>query len=137
MPSSRTVAMLAIIAAIVGLVLFAPPVLGLENNGDFGKLTLRHKIWVPHDLEFAYAVAVYQIRDDRFWESGFRSTEEIFLRSALFFNGASSKSFGMRWIGLLHSAAFLGVFALVVPRLPSGWLGWLLFAVLASLFCDV
>lgn len=121
-----------LIAGLLGFVLFAPPQVGMANNGDFGKLSLRYKLWAPHELEFVHAADTYQIRDDKQWDSGFRSTEDIFLTIATKLN-PSAKTFDMRWIGLLHGAVYLGAFLLLMPLLKSWWR----FGLVALFFADV
>src|SRR5258708_35898312 len=103
---------LLLAAGVLAWLLFLPPVIGLANNGDFGKLVGSHNLWVPNELEFAYAVDHYEIRADKHWDSDFLSSESLFVCAALALNRNPS-SFDMRWLGLCYSPVLLSALAVL------------------------
>src|SRR5881296_2122588 len=69
---------LATAAAILVFQLFLPPVVGLANNGDWGRLIGEYNLGTPPGEVFQFA-ATKLVFDDAFhWESGFYSSERIF-----------------------------------------------------------
>ena len=109
--------------AIAGLILFwqliLPPVVGVSNNADFGKLLGRFGLGAPD--EFQYANTRYEFNDRYRFQSGFWSSELLLILPALAINMVISKdgSFDLRLIGVIHASLFLLALAWFVPLLTG------------------
>lgn len=108
------VAVPAIAALLLAWQLFLPPVVGLANNGDFGKVASLYSL-VPERTgdEFIYIVTKWRVDPARFWDSEFRTTEHL--------HGAITRLLGgdIRWQGLTHGAAAIAAIALLAASI--GW----------------
>jgi len=112
--------------------LMMPPVPGVADNGDFGKLLGRYRL--SSGVTFEYANTKFHFADKHGWRSGFESSEILLIAPALEINRAISRdgSFDLRVIGAVHATLFLLAIFLIVPLLQHAWQGVLLVA----LFCD-
>ncbi len=108
MISART-AFLALASAIVGYQIFAPPVVGLANNGDFGKVIGVFDLTGPREDENGWADTRYEFNPERHYWAEFYSSEHLVLAAAIAVNTVFSKDgyFDVRAIGLIHAALFL------------------------------
>src|SRR5438270_5821558 len=100
---------LILAGAILCFQLFLPPVTGLANNGDFGKLIARFNLGAPFEDEFRYAPIKYNFDPKYHYDSGVYSSELMFVATALGLHALISptSSFDIRWIGAIHSGVFL------------------------------
>jgi hypothetical protein len=99
--------------------LIAPPVVGIANNGDFGKLLGRFGLGAPN--EFQYANTHYLFSDQYRWQSGFSSSELLLIVPMLAVNAIISKDgrFDIRLMGVIHGCLFLLALWLFVPLLDG------------------
>ena len=130
-----------IACAILSFQLFLPPVIGLANNGDFGKMLDVFGLRAPVEYENAYAETNY-IRDrNHLQRPAFWSSELLLLAPSVLLSALFSKTgvFDLRWIGLMHTALFLLALRLAEPLLaamprPRRILLW---SMILLIFCDV
>ena len=112
---------LAVVAAAVVLTcqLLVPPIVGMADNGDFSKLLGRYGLTNP--AYYQYIGIHYPFDADSYYDAGFSSSEQIFIRSALTIEGALGEIGGLdlRVAGVVHSAVFLLAVALFVPLLAG------------------
>jgi 4-amino-4-deoxy-L-arabinose transferase-like glycosyltransferase len=102
-------------AAIVGYQLFVPPVVGLGDDGDFGKIT------GPVGLKYAGAPRVYDFLTLKYditppwWASGYLSSESLLVRTARLAARVFSRRgvFDIRVLGALHALLLLAALALL------------------------
>src|SRR5947209_7534603 len=128
MPRPAAVLLSATVLLLVWL-LFAPPPIGLANNGDFGKLLGYFSLGAPTKDEFWFADTVYSYDPRYSQRSGFYSSELLLIVPALGANRILSKDghFDLRVIGLIHGALFALAVALFIPLL-SGLPAWAQYA---------
>jgi hypothetical protein len=114
--------------------LFAPPIVGLADNADFGKVIGPFGLAGFEANERRFVQLRYEFGSDRAWlDSPFRSAERALVWIAVGLNRLVSRdgTFDIRVMGAVHAALYLGVWWLLLPRL-----GWA--AILAALvFADV
>jgi hypothetical protein len=112
-------AVLAAAALILTWQLLLAPVVGVANNGDFGKLLGRFGLGTTDVFE--YANTRYTFNDSYRYESGYLSSELLVIVPALAINRVLSKdgSFDIRIMGVLHGALFLLALFLFVPLLDG------------------
>jgi len=112
-------AVVAAAALILIWQVILPPVVGVANNGDFGKLLGRFNLGTT-DV-FQHANTRYTFNDSYRWESGYLSSEFLLIVPALAINRLLSKdgSFDIRIIGVLHGLLFLSALFLFVPLLDG------------------
>src|SRR5450432_416946 len=120
MPRSSAV-VLAAAVFLLGWQLMLPPVVGVANNGDFGKLLGRYSLGAPIDHEADFADTRYEWNLRYRYESGFHSSESLPIGAALALNSVLSKdgSFDLRLMGLIHGGLLLTALALFLPLLDS------------------
>jgi len=96
-----------------------PPVVGLGNNGDFGKVSGYFSIGYPAEQEARYAPVKFHFDRVYRYHSGFRSSEMILAAAAVGLSSivAKSNDFDIRWIGAVHGALFLCAIYLLLPVL--------------------
>ena len=131
-----------LVVAAAGLILIwqliLPPVVGVANNGDFGKLLGRFGLGTT-DV-FQHANTRYTFNDSYHWDSGYQSSELLLIVPALAINRALSKdgSFDLRVIGVVHGLVFLFALSLFVPLLDGTrrWAAAVVCAVALALFSD-
>lgn len=120
---SNRIQRVALLAAcgIVAYQLFLPPVVGLANNGDFGKILGLFDLAAPGADEFRYAPTKYHFDSGHHFVSGFHSSETLLVAAAVAVNAVFSKdgSFDIRFMGAVHGALFLLAFYLFLPLLDS------------------
>jgi hypothetical protein len=116
---------LATAGFLLGWQLMLPPVVGVANNGDFGKLLGRYSLGAPIEHEADFADTRYDFNSRYHYESGFHSSESLLIGAALAVNSVLSKdgSFDLRVIGLIHALLLLTAWALFLPLLEPmpGW----------------
>lgn len=102
---------------------FAPPILGLANNGDFPKLIGRYSLWpVPAERggDFFYVVKHYQVDPQFHWDSGHFSSELLPVQLAFQIHRLFGLSnFDIRLIGVIHATLFLIAFSLFCYRMHT------------------
>ena len=131
------------LAATIILVwqLVIPPVVGLANNGDFGKVIGIFNMQAPSGDDFLFADTRYEFSPRYHYRAQFYSTEQLLLLPALALNWVFSKDgyFDLRWIGVVHAAILLIAFRLFEPLADGApramRLTMLTLAVV--IFCDV
>jgi hypothetical protein len=109
----------ALFLAILALQVFVPPIVGLSNNGDFGKVIGVFNLAAPVEDEYKFVSPTYNVDARNHLWYGFASSEQLVTATALALHRPFSKTgqFDLRWIGLLHSAAYLAAFFLLLPML--------------------
>jgi hypothetical protein len=132
---------LAAAAAILILQLIAPPVVGLANTGDFGKVYGVFGMGTPHERHFGFIDARLEFSSRfRFWQHIY-SSEILLVPPAIALNSVFHKdgSFDLRFIGVVHGALFLATLALFAPLLSDASravrIG--IMALVLWIFCDV
>lgn len=110
-------ATLICIGALLIWQLFIPPVTGLSNGGDFGKVAGFFNLGAP-EQEFHWAATVYRWDPGRFhWWSEFYTSEILLARVAVSINSALSKTptFDIRCMGAVHGFLFFLALVLLLP----------------------
>lgn len=122
-----------LLAATVLYQVLLPPVLGLADNGDFGRLMdqtgLSYALPGPRHGDFDFVELNFLMDQPREPAAGYVSSELIFVNSALLLEKVLSSNalFDLRSLGALHAAAFLACLLFVLstarylPR-PSRWI---------------
>src|SRR5690242_12728009 len=120
--------------------LMLPPVVGVANNGDFGKVIGYFGMGAPREHEYEFADSKYTFDSAYRFAPGLYSSELLLMPPALALNALLSKDgrFDLRAIGFIHSALFLIAFALFLSLLAClrGWRRWTAAAALL-IFSDV
>src|SRR5437879_13510920 len=93
-------------AAILCYQLILPPVVGLADNGDFGKIIARFDLYAKVHRTYQFIDTVYEFHPERHWISGFYSTETLLILPALALNALLSKdgTCDLRSMSLVHRA---------------------------------
>ena len=105
---------------------FAPPILGLANNGDFAKIAGPLHLGPASgaaDDRFEYVTRDYRRAPEYAWDSHYYSSEALFALAAYELSAVFQKrgQFDIRWMGLVHLAAILAAFAWLMAALrPLG-----------------
>jgi hypothetical protein len=104
----RTV-FLALAAAIVGYQILVPPVVGLGNSGDFGKVIGVFALAGHVEDENAWAQTRYEFNPEKRYWAEFYSSEHVVMALAVAANTVLGKDgyFDVRAIGLIHGALLL------------------------------
>src|SRR5713101_4254173 len=91
-------------AGILGYQLFLPPVVGLANNGDFGKILGIFHLGAPREDEYGYAPLKYTFNRKYYYQSGFYSSETLLVAPAVALHKlfARERTFDLRLIGAIH-----------------------------------
>jgi len=136
MITSRT-AFLALASAVVGYQILLPPVVGLANSGDFGKVIGVFGLTAPIEDENAWAATRYEFNPEKRYWAGFYSSEHLVMAAALAANTLLSKdgSFDLRAIGLIHGTLFLLALYLLSTLLEDAPPSLRLATYGAALFC--
>ncbi len=135
------------LAVAIGIVVFqvlVPPSIGLADNGDFGKISLKFSLRVPYDPSMPkgspYIHLHWVFAPESHWKSGFHSAETALVNVALPLNRlvSGAGAFDLRCLGAVHASLFLLAFAFFVPL--TGAVRPVLQAALLALailfFCD-
>jgi hypothetical protein len=138
---------LLLLALAVAWQLFAEPIVGLADSGDFPRIMLtprpavRYRTQADVDDAFAYLVRTYRLEPDCTVDYWYISSETLLLRAALLVSPLLSKDglFDVRVLGLVHALAFLGGLTWLVLCLARASRGLALTAALAAavIFADV
>ena len=131
-----------IVVSIAALILFwqliLPPVVGVANNGDFGKLLDRFRLGGPN--EFQYISTRYVVDQRNHFQSGYWSSELVLIWPMLQINTVISKdgSFDLRLMGVIQGSLFLLAIALFVPLLAglNRSMRMAICAAVLFMFCD-
>ncbi len=110
---------IAAAAAILVVQLFVPPVIGLANSGDFGKVIGVFGFGTPDENAFKFAPVTYTFEPKYRYSMGFVSSEHILTAAAVGLDAVfhGDRTFDLRWIGFVHGA--LALLALwLCPRRP-------------------
>jgi len=128
----RALLLTAAAAIVLFWELMTPPVTGVADNGDFGKLLGRYGLGSGQD--FNYAGTKYFFKDEYSYYSDFGSSELVLIAPAIAINGVISKdgSFDIRVMGAVHALLFLLGVYLLATALESAWVG----VMALLLFCD-
>ncbi len=131
---------LGIAAAILAAVLFVPPVIGLANNGDYGKVSLHYTLFSPNEEEFYFAPQTHKFLPEKRWDSGFVTSTHLPVQAALLLHRLSGQAdFDCRFLAAVYGALFLLALGILQPcltNLPP--LRRLLFSTaLLLLLCDI
>jgi len=102
-----------------------PPVPGIADNGDFGKLLGRYGL--GSGQTFVYANTRFFYADQYRYRSGFTSSELLLIAPALAIHRVISKSgfFDVRIMGAVHASLFLLAVFLFAPLVDSAVTGLL------------
>src|SRR5690242_15197025 len=111
-------AALAAAAGILAVQLLLPPVVGLANTGDFGKITGVFGFGAPEDDDYKFISVRYTFEPKYKFLMGYFSSEHLLAAGALGLNAVFHRSggFDLRWIGLIHAALILCALALCPTR---------------------
>jgi hypothetical protein len=106
---------------VISWQLMLRPVVGLANNGDFGKVLGSFGLGAPREHEFRFADTKYDFDSRYFYKNGFFSSEFILVVPALALSAMLSRSgrFDLRHMGLMHGALFLLAIILFVRLLAD------------------
>lgn len=110
-----------IAAAILAWQLFVPPVIGLANNGDFGKVIGGFNLGAPFDDEYKFAPTTYSFDPRRHIDFEFYSTEVLLIGAAVGLSRllGNAATFDLRFIGLVHGLLYLAALSIVLPLLRT------------------
>jgi hypothetical protein len=136
MVSART-AFLALAFAIVGYQILMPPVVGLANNGDFGKVIGIFNLTGPIEDENAWADTRFEFNPKKHYWAGYYSSEHILMAAAVAANTLFSKDgyFDLRSIGMIHGSLFLLALYLLWTLLEDAPRPLRIATCAAALFC--
>ncbi len=118
-----------VVAACLGYFswrLFAPPVIGIANNGDFAKIAGSLHLGPAStgtDDRFLYVTRDYKRGPEYAWDSRYMSSEAIFARIAFRFARIFQHRdrFDIRWMGVAHLGVILLALAWMMMALrPLG-----------------
>jgi hypothetical protein len=132
-------------AAIMIVILFVPPAVGLADDGDFPKVTRAFDFdaVAPQndDRWFRYIFLDYKFDPEWHWWGGFPTSEMLLVAAALPVNRLIARPgmFDLRAMGIVHAAVFLAVLALALPLLGRAppLRRTILTAGAIFIFCDV
>ncbi len=130
-----------VLAAILGLQLFVPPIIGLANNADFSKVMGLFSLGAPLGDEYKYVNLTYRFDPRYHWEAGYYSSETLLAAAPISLSGVFSKAgtFDLRWMGIIHGLLFLLAVYLLQGLLADvgTWPWFVLWAAIAVGFGDV
>ncbi len=131
---------LAVVAALLVWQILVPPVAGLGNNGDFGKVTGVFDLGAPRNAEFHWCAGTYSFDPQNHWWAGFYSSEILIAGVAVGFNTLFSKTgtFDIRWMGVVHGGLFFLSICLLLPLLRGlpTWKRALIAVLIVLIGCD-
>lgn len=133
-----------LIAGAIFYQILVPPVAGLADNGDFGRIMAQTGLAYESRGSGADSGSIslhFLVDKPHFLAAGYASSELIFVKAGLLLDGLVSQAgtFDLRALGILHAAAFLAglALALVATRTlpqPSRWISAIL---MLLVFTDV
>lgn len=122
-PDTVELLLLFAFAVILSLQLFIPPVIGLADNGDFGKVYSQFSL-TPNGGgadNFAYFNPRYWFLRGLSWKSDVPSSEIAVAAGPILLTRALRRPFfDLRWLGALHALLFLGAFYALLIHLRRG-----------------
>jgi hypothetical protein len=109
-----------VFAAVIAFQILVPPVVGLADNGDFGKVAGIYSLGAPPELEFKYMSTAYTFGPEYKQWAGYLSSEQVFAGAAVLLNQLVSKDgrLDIRIIGVIHGALYIWIWILAAPLLP-------------------
>jgi hypothetical protein len=112
--------------------LMLPPVKGVADNGDWGKLLGWHGLGT--DVAYRSIQTKLAYADRYRWTPNFHSSEEVFIATAVRLDRLISRdgSMDIRVIGAAHAALYLTALWLFLGAVRNPWIG----ALAVALFCD-
>ncbi len=111
---------IVVAAAILAGALFVPPVIGLANNGDYGKVSLHYALFSPNEEEFYFAPQTHTFLPEKQWDSGFFTSTHLPVQAALFLHRLSGQTdFDCRFLATVYSALFLLALGILQPCLTD------------------
>lgn len=142
--SVSSVALIAAAAVVIYQVLI-PPIVGLPDNGDFGRIlrTFRLEPVVADEADrfFRYVTAAHRYNPNAQPAveqvcSGHLVALPALLGAMLF---SKDGTVDIRWMGLVHGGLFLGAWWLAIPLMEKlrGAVRWLAVAAGVFVFCDL
>ena len=134
---------IAAIAGILVYLLFAHPIVGVANNGDFSRLTdwfgLKPAVSHPRDALYLFTVRLWEWH--RQFEIHYPSSEVLFIGASLLPALALSRGglYDIRFLGGTHAVLFLLVMLLLTQYTRTLPLGrrLLLYGLTAFMFADI
>ena len=121
--------------------LMLPPVVGLANNGDFGKMLGYFGMGAPPEHEFIFADTHYTFERRYKFDPGFYSSGLSLIPPAIGVNALVSNhpKFDLRCAGLVHGALFLMAFGLFISLISNlgAWIRWPIALCSLLMFGDV
>lgn len=130
-----------VFAAILGVQLFAPPVIGLSNNGDFSKIMGLFNLGAPRGDEYAYVNLKYRFDHHYHWKAGYYSSETLLAAAPISLkrNFSKDRSFDLRWMGFVHGLLFVLAVYLLEDLLKDvgGWRWYVVWIAITIGFGDV
>lgn len=140
-PRLYSVIIISSAVMVIGWQLMVPPVVGLANNGDFGKILGNFGLGAPREHEHIFADTKYDFHPLYFYKVGYFSSELILVLPALALSAVFSRNgrFDLRYIGLIHGALFLLAIVLFVPLMEdlAPWARYALGFTVLFVFGDV
>lgn len=112
---------ISLAVVLIGWQLMLPPVVGLANNGDFGKILGNFGLGALEEHEFVFADTKYDFHSRYFYKAGFSSSEMLLVVPSLALSAILSRNgrFDLRYVGLIHGVLFLIAIVLFVPLLAE------------------
>lgn len=104
--------------------LFHSPIIGLANNGDFGKIAGPLRLGPasgPADDRFHFVTRDYKRAPEYAWDSRYYSSESLFALAAYELSALFQQRdrFDIRWMGLLHIAVWMAALIWLMAALRS------------------
>ncbi len=131
---------LILFTAVICYQAFVPPITGMANNSDFGKVFDVFRLRWPLEDEYKFITVKYEfdLTRPRVWE--YFSTEQALTAAALGLNTLTSKDgkFDIRTLGAVHALLYVLSFYLLQPLLRR-WGNWAripAYALLITMFGD-
>ncbi len=114
-------AALAAMTFAAGWQVIGPPIVGLANNGDFGKILGVFSLAGTVDDEYKFLSRTYAFDPRHHITYGYASSEHALAAVVIgvnrLFSRSPSKTFDIRFIGAVHAALYLLAFYLLAPLL--------------------
>ncbi|HEX4884838.1 MAG TPA: hypothetical protein VFX05_11915, partial [Casimicrobiaceae bacterium] len=140
-----TLAAVLALAAVLVNQLLVPPIIGLADNGDYGRLWNQFGIHstLPegNTRYFGHVVRDWLVDPAKAWDTGFASPDVELVKVAMHVNPlfALPGHFDIRSLAVVRILLFLGAAALLMQAAcrAGRWPAVLAFAALAVVFADV
>lgn len=110
--------LVVVFAACVAFQLFVPPLIGLADNGDFGKIIGRFSLGTDYSDadQYRYFTRQWHYHPKFFWLAGDRSSEVFLASLAISLSWQfGQEGFDVRVIGAIQAFLWIGCFAPLLP----------------------